>query len=309
MLNERIEKHSEIGDVEGLYFLCKHLYAGIKNRNSLSELRLHHVGTISINLDNALMLMEVLEAEYKKEYLSLLAVCKEENIQNFKVVFSKLIVKYLVDNEVVRIDSISYDENMDMFYFQQQGIKLKYACYRNLLLSFNILRRRKEGGYYYIGDNDVITKASKGIRHKMTQQQLLDSLERQREEGELGEQFVLLFERQRLNLHPLSFMIRQISTMDVCSGYDIVSFNNDLSVKIDRFIEVKAYKGKPHFHWSSNERNVALLKQNAYYLYLVNIDKIEKEDYQPIIIQNPVQFFDDNIEWKSYPESFFIEEI
>lgn len=56
------------------------------------------------------------------------------------------------------------------------------------------------------------------------------------------------------------------------AGYDILSFNSATSLSYDRFIEVKSFHGKPHFYWSSNEKNTSELWGDKYYLYLVDLD-------------------------------------
>jgi len=47
----------------------------------------------------------------------------------------------------------------------------------------------------------------------------------------------------------------------VNAGYDIQSFNDNKSIIIDKFIEVKSYEGTPYFYWSKNEVEVAKLKK------------------------------------------------
>lgn len=55
---------------------------------------------------------------------------------------------------------------------------------------------------------------------------------------------------------------------------------------------------------------VAKIKWDDYYLYLVNRDKIEIESYNPIIISNPiVNVLNNEIAWNKKINRYFITEI
>ncbi|MCD8284019.1 MAG: DUF3883 domain-containing protein [Opitutae bacterium] len=307
MLDGKIEKYSEIGDVEGMLFLCKHLSSGISSEKDLRELRLHNIGRISVNIDPALRLIGILKQEFPQQIAALLTNATSNSLSDFKSLFSAIFINYLISNAVVRLEAIKFDEEFNTFYIPQNGFKLCHACYRNLLMSFGIIDSRSKGGYFYRGDTEIIAKKASESRLKMTLAQLEKSLLSQKDEGEQGEQFVLKYEYSRLASHPHRDMIKQISQIDVSAGYDIISFMSTYSGSLDRFIEVKTYRGNPHFYWSSNEKNTASIKGNSYYLYLVDIESIEKSGYVPTIIPNPVSFFTNNIDWKSSVETLYVE--
>ncbi len=309
MLDERIEKYSDIGDVRGFQFLCKNLQLGIKNKKSLVELRLHHPGTINLNVDNACILLDIIQQEYTIEYLKILEDSIGDDINNFKQSFANTLNQYLITNNVIDLSRMYFDDNNSSYYIERSAIKLRHAVYRNLLFSFGVLKVRPDGGFYYLGDIKHISKTIQKHQEKVTIEQLLNKLQNQREQGGQGEQFVLNWEKIRLSDHIKINDIQQISMIDVCAGYDIASFNDTTSLKYDRFIEVKTYQGNPHFYWSANERKVAELKGDAYYIYMIDIDKISDENYAPIIIQNPIKFFTENINWRMSIESLLMEQL
>lgn len=309
MLDERILGNIDIGNVEGFLFLCKHLKEGITSLKSLHDLRLHNVGRITINIEKAMILIKAISEEYPDAYKSLIDISDKDKKQEFKIQFSKILLKYILENNVLDISKLHFEENTSKFFISQNGIQLKHACYRNMLLSFDILKKRKQGGYYYNLNTESFKIDAYRKRINMSQQQLLENIEKQRKEGEKGEEFVLSYERRRLMNHPFKDKIQQISIIDVAAGYDIVSYLDCCSRYIDKFIEVKTFKGRPHFHWSANERKIATEKGEKYFLYLINIDKMEQAEYKPIIIQNPIFFLKDNIDWKYEIESLLFEEM
>lgn len=126
--------------------------------------------------------------------------------------------------------------------------------------------------------------------------------------GEAGEQFVLAYERKRLPayLHP---DIVLYADADIAMGYDIRSFEAPESIKADRYIEVKTYRGHKHFYWSEGEITAAHLLSDHYYLYLVDYDRIYEADYQPEIIQDPARLFDLKAQWVNQPINYVFSEL
>jgi hypothetical protein len=81
-------------------------------------------------------------------------------------------------------------------------------------------------------------------KRKITPQQLKLIQQACEESGQLGEQFVLLKERERLLRHgqaKAAARVRRVSLDSVNEGYDIESFEND--GKTSRYVEVKATVG------------------------------------------------------------------
>ena len=123
--------------------------------------------------------------------------------------------------------------------------------------------------------------------------------------GEEAEKFVLQYEQNRLS-EDKKEKIRIISHIDVTAGYDIVSFDSDKSIEIDRFIEVKAIGQKGDFFWSENEYEVAKLKGKQYYLYLVNLVKASKGNYKPKMICDPANTIMNSQQWLIETKTYHI---
>jgi len=124
--------------------------------------------------------------------------------------------------------------------------------------------------------------------------------------GEEAEKFVLNFEFIRLKKQK---EIDWVAEYIVNEGYDIASYNHESDELLNRFIEVKSYDGEtPYFFWSRNEYSVAKRKKDDYWLYLVNRSEMNREDYVPIMVQNPFDTIlrDDEV-WDKQIEKYKIE--
>lgn len=73
----------------------------------------------------------------------------------------------------------------------------------------------------------------------------------------------------------------------------------------DRFIEVKAISNVG-FYWSKNEYEIAKLKGKSYYLYLVELNKINNLEYSPEIINNPAEIIINSDKWFIEPQGYHI---
>lgn len=124
----------------------------------------------------------------------------------------------------------------------------------------------------------------------MTQDQLQQLRDLQKQVGDQGEDFVLRYERQRLWRHPRCGDIRIIGRKDVGMGYDILSFQGVTSQTHDLFIEVKTFTGgDPHFFLSQGEEAAAAKYGSNFAIYLVDVMRINEPDYRPLIIPNPIK--------------------
>lgn len=174
-----------------------------------------------------------------------------------------------------------------------------------MLITFGALV--PEGALFSINDKfeeDFTKYVSK--KRTISQEQLLTKIEQERIIGEKGEAFVLSFEKKRC---PFTYKqlkrIKQISIVDASAGYDVLSFENELS-DAKRYIEVKTYCGNVHFYWSSNEIEAAKLRNASYYLYLVDYTKINIEGYAPLMIPNPYVNIKKLSVWDMQPSSYII---
>lgn len=302
MQNVSLKKYTQIGNLEGLFFMWSCLSVDNSTISSISILCQHSKSYININpiaaitlfVEMAVIIPENEHFSINKNYISY----KNCNKISFVNWFSKAYVKFLFDNGFVDFTKISYDRVADRYVFAKTAISFKFACLRNLLISLNIISRARSDGQFYIDKYvNLFIEKGKSVTHKMSVQKLLKNLEKQQEQGEYGEQFVLNYEQNRLKGHSKIEDVKQISQIDVSAGFDIVSYNDLDSMSLDRMIEVKTYEGVPHFYWSSNERKQAALLADHYFIYLVDYNKIKISSYKPIIISNPIEYFKKNPQW------------
>ena len=311
MLNERIERFSEIADSKGLFFVWQSIGQGVVSINSLTQLRSHHTGKLCLNILPTLLLFDAMgfisvEGD-NIEVGSSFKIYHDE--ESFVTTFSDILVDYLLEEDVISLESLKYNSQEDCFILARNGIKYKHASYRNLLLSLGILTKREDGAFVFEKKLDTIIEIAPSKNKQKSEERLLQELEQQRLEGLAGELFVIKYEQNRLQGHPLIDKIKQISVIDVAAGYDIISYDDISSVRLNRFIEVKTYKGKPHFHWSANEIRTSKIRADHYFLYLVDYEKISEYGYEPIIIQDPSAYFVDNEDWNITPDSYLYEHV
>lgn len=185
---------------------------------------------------------------------------------------------------------ISHDIIYHSIQLENAAFTLKFANFKQLLLDFNILLPHPtpelnkliiNSRYKKLFDKVVLPVIRK---RKIGVEELRLALEQKQIFGEEAEKFVLAYEKKRLNNKE---GIDWVAEYSVAEGYDISSFEEEASALNDRFIEVKSYAGKPYFFWSRNEMDIARIKGNQYYLYLVNRGKMMNEGYEPIMICNP----------------------
>jgi len=220
----------------------------------------------------------------------------------------------------IPLDAMTFDIASNTVALRSSKVPLEFSGLRNLLIEFefllvhdlarNLLLVNPE--FTDLFEKKVVTWINrenlKGISAASLSYDQFLSIHRMKEEhGEQAEDFVLLFEQERLKNHPDVGRIRIISKLDGSAGYDIVSFNSLQSKEIDRFIEVKSYSGKTSFYWSVNEVRTAQMKGAKYFLYLVNRQHIGNKDYEPLIIQDPYLHIFLSDEWSKDAQSWFIE--
>ena len=207
-------------------------------------------------------------------------------------------------------ENISYDVIYDVIEIKNSAFKFSYANLKQLLLDFEFMYPHPDINHFIVNQRykklfDLYVLPLMKEK-KFSIDELLKSLEQKRVYGEEAEKFVVEFEKRRLERHKSIQKIQKISDYDVSAGYDVVSFNTELSKDIDRFIEVKSFAGKDSFYWSRNEIEVAKIKRDAYFLYLVDRSKVNIENYTPVIIQDPYKNVLKDETWTRTVEKYFI---
>lgn len=230
------------------------------------------------------------------------------------------IIEYLFkalkdDDEFHKIfcsDYLSHDIIYKSLQINNRAFGLKYSNFKQLLIDFEAIKTHPttelnsfiiNNRYKKLFDKTVLPEIKK---RKIGVEEFRKAMEQQQIYGDEAEKFVLNFEFIRLNsLKEIDWVAEYI----VNEGYDIASYNQGSDEFPNRFIEVKSYDGsKPYFFWSRNEYSVAKIKKNEYWLYLINRSEMNKEDYVPIMVQNPFDTIlrDDGV-WDKQIDKYKIE--
>ncbi len=120
---------------------------------------------------------------------------------------------------------------------------------------------------------------------------LRKKVEKNLEAGLKAEEWVVSFEKNRLEGHPLRGQIRRVSDRHADAGFDVLSFRDRSSIAYNRLIEVKSYVGISRFYWTANEVDCAKRQGERYVLYLVDRTQMQVEGYEPHVITGPYEFF------------------
>ena len=223
----------------------------------------------------------------------------------------KSTVEQLFQGEIVNQTMFSYDSIQRSYAFKNELLPLSLSCVRNVLISqgFLIPQRDSQGTRFYIAPlyDSLIAKHCKIRRKQLSLERLKKQLEDNELSGEKAELFVLDYERNRIGA-PLCEEIKRISEIDVAAGYDIVSFDSSESMEPDRFIEVKAVSGSGFF-WSKNEYEIAKLKGDTYFLYLVELSNVDELGYAPEMIQNPAMNVMESDGWFVEAQTYHIRRV
>lgn len=196
---------------------------------------------------------------------------------------------------------IKYDYGIKKYTIKNSAFSLKYSGIKNFMIKCGFLKRDNSLPNIYLLDYDFIKKFKEQIKEIHKRKTLLQFKKEQKRLEQLGkeaEQFVLSYEKNRLSKQSLKNKVLRISEFDTNAGFDIVSFDSNQSKEYDRFIEVKSCDSRRRLFWTRNEVRVAKVKKRNYYIYLVNRDKMNKPEYQPEIIQNPIKKLFDNSLWR-----------
>ncbi|MDI9521557.1 MAG: DUF3883 domain-containing protein [Bacillota bacterium] len=223
----------------------------------------------------------------------------------------KSTIEKLFAEKILASNMFFYDAIQCCYAFKNELFPLFLSSVRNVLISqgFLIQQREYQGTRLYIAPvyDTLVAKHCKARQKQLSLESLKKQLENKELAGEKAELFVLSYEKKRIG-QPLCENIKRISEVDVAAGYDIVSFHSSESQMPNRFIEVKAISSSG-FYWSRNEYEIAKLKGEAYYLYLVELGRIDELDYSPEMIQNPAINVMETDDWFVESQSYFIKRV
>ena len=222
---------------------------------------------------------------------------------------ARIVMEALIEEAIIDIKHIEYSRLENSIVLNRWAFPLKTAIYRNLLLNLDAIKPCQEGWIIKDNQRELIEEKVKQKRKILSQEELLKQLQKNQEDGEKAEVFVLEYEIRRLN-NNAEKKPKQISQIDVSAGYDILSYSSEEMPEYDMFIEVKSFRGAPHFFWSSNERRTAELLNDNYYIYLVDSKELENKNelYEPVIIKNPFNCLSEQ-NWYIEPNDYKVTKV
>lgn len=285
-----------------------------KSKISTSELanRCSLERHVFLNLPGALAFFEyldiiVIENGYVIPSNRFLEFNKLDNTSILKILNSLSIEKLFSDN-IFDINSTAFDTKTSKLILKPSSFPLSYASIRNFLILSGALNKDSCGEISIPKKYEKVWEDNFRSRKKaITIEQLLNNLEEQNKRGLAAEEFILKLEQARLP--GKADQIKRISDFDVSAGYDIVSFESNLSERYDRYVEVKSFIGLPHFYWSENEVDFAKLNADKYILFLVDYSKIDTPGYIPECIRNPFDTIFNDTGWLVETSNYRIQKI
>ena len=206
---------------------------------------------------------------------------------------------------------LTYDIIYKSLQINNSAFGFKFSNFKQLLIDFEAIKVHPtieinsyiiNSRYKKLFDKTVLPEIKK---RKIGVEEFKKSMELQQIYGEEAENFVVEYERKRLNyVKEIDWIAQYI----VNEGFDIISYNEIDDLKQNRFIEVKSYEGEiPYFFWSRNEYLVAKRKKEEYWIYLVNRKEMGNENYKPIMEQNPFESILKNDDWNKQIDKYKIE--
>ncbi len=313
---EELRRYNNVGNLMGIQFFTDQIFY---NDNSTIDgvISICSINSeIQVNSKTALLLFEylnIISIKSDKFYLTKKGklIQKKTNLEDVFELIALITLRVMIANEIITIDNFKVNHGSEKLKFEIKYFPLHAAIFRNLLLTIGKLQY-EEGVYSIIIENGVEKILSREVtrsKRKISEAELLKSLQAKKIQGELAEKWALEYERKRLRLTKHFEKVKIISKIDVGAGFDILSFECENSSLYDRFIEVKSFKGIPQFYWTKNESEVASIKGKNYFIYLIDVNMILNEKYEPIIIQNPYFELNQSNHWLIENETIKITQI
>ncbi len=301
---EKLLHYNNIGSQSQIIYILELLSKGNYSIKDLKSACLSKEYSFSSSFDGVICLLQWLEIITDSPLIKLKNKIESEGfVENIcMLLFTKLEQEKKL-HDFINSNNLIFDKSI---YVRNNLIKLHFSSIRNLLINLNIFEKdnlvdnqfiiNKQFSKWFV--SSVIPLIEKSTIKNNPLENLKNLKQRQEELGREAEVFVLRYEKEKRSNHLKCSSIQIISETDVTAGYDIQSYLTDSSILLDKFIEVKSYSEKPYFYWSKNEIKVAKQEQDNYFLYLVNRDEMNEQDYQPLIIQNPHKNILNNGNWK-----------
>ncbi len=252
-------------------------------------------------LNNTLQLLEDLELIEIKDNLFHKNTMYDEN--EFKHIFiEKLLDKKRKTLFTCFQNKHHFDIKTQRMFCYKNSISMKYAGLVMLLDSCEMIQ--SEGERWILINNKLKTTiVSEEKKTRITLEELENKLILQKKLGLEAEEYVLQYEKEKLEYVGINKEPIQISFIDVSAGFDILSYDK---FGENKYIEVKSCDTKYNFYFSVNEVETAKKYGNKYWLYLYNrVNHTIKE------ICNPYQeiVFKQSEEWAVEVDGYHIHMI
>lgn len=305
---EELRRYNTIGDIAGIAYFAKQVIVDSCVQKSSIQKLCGLQNDIRLNFNAAVAFFKYLQLiEEKAGYLypteAAAGLCASANFD--RSLCTACLIQIIKDG-LLDTDAIRYNMERQVYIIERYGFSVSAALFRNILIQYRVL---KELGADLILNPEyemVFAEYKRKQGAKKSLERLKKQLEQQELQGEAAELFVVEYEKQRLSGSGKEDKVRRISVIDVAAGCDILSFENGASIEVDRFIEVKSYQGNEHFYWSENEIKTAKLYEEKYFIYLIDVSKVEMPGYEPIIIQNPAKNILGSEFWIMNPTSYLV---
>ena len=316
MLESLLENKS-LGTKAQIYQVINIVKDGGISIGELKETCIHKQYSFSVNFHGIISLLlwlKVIKSNNNNTYLNLNFDLEDSSTGFLYLVFKKL----ASENQLhlfLNSNTVKFDKKSSVFLINNQFLPLNFSPLRNLMVNFNLFEKDDIlYNFYKVNDNlvdffrsNVLSLVDESRIKDNPQNNIRASLDVKEKLGRAAEEFVVSFEKKRIKKHSSSNNIRMISDEDCGAGYDILSYQTELSIFLDKYIEVKSYSRDLNFYWSINEVKVAEKEKNNYFLYLVNRDEMGNKNYSPIMIQNPYESVFNNSEWSKEAQNWNFE--
>ncbi len=312
---ENVLKHNYLGNKSQILYINDLLLKGKFTKDELFKVCSSKEYTYSKSFHGIIQLLLWLNIIKNDIEISLIKELSNKNfLKEFTLLlFSKLSYEKELHN-FINNKNIIYNQKLGSIFIKNNLIPLKFSALRNLLMNIELFGQDNLINNQFIINREfsqcfidiIIPLIEKSQLNNVSLEDLELLHNKKKEIGFEAELFVLEYEKRiRIN-HYKNKNIKIVSELDVSAGYDILSYQTDDSILLDKFIEVKSFSGEESFFWSRNEIDVAKIKENEYFLYLVDRSKMNNENYIPTIIQNPYENVLNKDNWKKRIEKYFV---
>lgn len=320
-----LEKYDSLGTKKELLFLLFDVLSVSEPKliEDVKTLCIHQSYSFGNSFSGAIHLMELLGFIQINDYQiktdkSILNYNRESFFDN-NLIFQKIFGLLEKDGKLdffFNLKTTKQNYKTHQYYIKGNKIPFSLNYIKKLLLNVGFLELIENSHNDFsinetfkdFFNSHIISRFNKkSNKRRLSLIKLKEIQEIQSKQGFEAECYVLNFELSRLTNHLAKSNIRIISEEYSNAGYDIESFDAENSIVIDKFIEVKSYSGNLSFYWSKNEIETAKELGESYWIYLVDINKIDVKDYEPIMKQNPYESILKNDIWEKQVDKYKIE--